>query len=96
MPAATFDSAPASHRFALDPSAAIALRRWGGEYVCHHLQSNETYRLTAIAGETLEALSRGGAVDASELTATVAAHDAKISLPDTLEALEALGLVTKC
>lgn len=88
---------PAGLRFALDPSAAMALRRWGDEYVCHHLQSNETHRLTAMAGETLAALSRGGAMDASELTATVPAHGAGGgSLPETLEALEALGLVTKC
>lgn len=68
--------------------AAPMLHRWGDEFVVHHALSNDTYRLSAHAGEALVALmSPDGIVDDGPVDPRREA---------CLLALAELGLVTRC
>ncbi|HMM86326.1 MAG: hypothetical protein ACLGIT_11390 [Gammaproteobacteria bacterium] len=64
------------------------MRRWGDEVVVHHALSNDTYRLSAQAGEALAALTTSGGI--------VADDPADPHRDACLVALADLGFVTRC
>jgi hypothetical protein len=76
------------------PGAEPLLRAWGDEVVVHHALSNDTHRLTALAGQVLLSFIAAEGGDAA----------VRVELPDipedelhvTLSVLEDLGLVTQC
>ncbi|WP_284615873.1 HPr-rel-A system PqqD family peptide chaperone [Aquabacterium humicola] len=77
----------------LDATADLAWRHWDGEFVVHHALSNDTHRLSDLAGELLLLLTRG----TRSIAALAAELDADEPLvDDTLAALAGLGLVERC
>ncbi len=85
---------PVAPRWRIVPDAAPAVCRWSDEYVAHHALSNDTYRLSATAGQILTELmaaETGRAVDMGN-TASMEAADAERSL----SALAELGFITQC
>ena len=74
--------------------AALQWHRWGDEYVVHHAASNDTHRLSAVAGELLTHLccSKGASVD--ELARHSGLDDA--TAMRVLEELASLNLAATC
>ena len=79
----------------LAPGPAPACRSWGGEVVVHHALSNDTYRMSALAGCVLNQLATAEGLRVDELmrACTPASPD---ELLDTLDALADLALVAPC
>ena len=82
------------HRWQIVRSAAPAVRRWGDEYVVHHALSNDTYRLSATAGQLLSDMISMRDNNAGGPEFACSAEDAETL--DCLSALAELGLVTEC
>ncbi|NRF66538.1 HPr-rel-A system PqqD family peptide chaperone [Aquincola sp. S2] len=79
----------------LDATAEAAWRRWDGECVVHHALSNDTHRLSELAGELLERLHREAVPWTS--CALADACDADVEDIDaTLHGLAEIGLVLRC
>jgi len=81
-------------RWSLVTGAALAWRCWDGEYVIHHALSNDTHRLTELAGRALLALQRTGALDLDSLARECG--EACEELGETLAALAELDLIARC
>lgn len=79
----------------LDENADMAWRQWDGEYVVHHALSNDTFRLSELAGRVLLAL-RASPAPCSVAALAVACGMAPDETEETLENLEAVGLVHPC
>lgn len=86
-------SALKGHWF-IAPGARPALRVWDGEFVVHHALSNDTHRLSGVAGQLLiELIDAGG-------EGIPGTSDAESGQPEerhpVLLALAELGLITQC
>ena len=78
----------------LPSEGVVAWRHWGGEYVVHHAVSNDTYRVTELAGRILQALLRAGTQDVDSLVRECGAGEDEVV--HTLEVLAGLDLVIGC
>lgn len=75
--------------------AHLAWRLWDGEYVVHHALSNDTFRLSEVAGRLLVSLSD---CDTPRTVPALAAA-CEMNGPDVqavLEELAQLGFVVQC
>ena len=81
-------------RWRLSAGADLAWRHWGGEYVVHHALSNDTHRVTELAGRLLTAMLRSGALDLRSLAGECGADSGQAA--ETLAALVQLDLVARC
>lgn len=81
-------------RWSLAYRAALASHRWADEFVVHHALSNDTHRLSELAGCILQVLGTTGALDAEELARKVGRDTEEVDA--ALAALEALDLIARC
>jgi PqqD family protein of HPr-rel-A system len=81
-------------RWCLVSEADASWRCWGNEYVVHHALSNDTHRLSRLAGALLSVLRQHGSLDADALARQCAVHGDEVA--ETLAALEELDLVARC
>ncbi len=81
-------------RWSLVGDAALEIRCWAGEYVVHYALSNDTHRLTELAGRALSALQRMGTVDLDSLACECGVDGEELS--QTLAALAELDLIVRC
>jgi len=70
------------------------VRRWDGEYVVHHALSNDTHRLTELAGRALLVLKHMGALDPDSLARECGVD--REELDETLAALAEVNLIVRC
>jgi hypothetical protein len=75
-------------------SVAPALCKWDDEYVVHHAQSNDTYRLSPTAGRILAELMAAdtGGAEGGNIMVSMAGAEAEASL----SALADLGFINQC
>jgi hypothetical protein len=80
----------------IDPTAEPAWRRWDGEIVVHHALSNDTYRLSDLAGDVLLRLlddaARRWTLDELVEACDIEADDLAL----LLQQLASLALVEAC
>lgn len=74
--------------------AAPGLHFWGDEAVVHHALSNDTYRVSELAGRMLRQLIERGTLDAAQLAEALDLDEAEVGA--TLDELQPLGLVEPC
>lgn len=85
-------SAPPQWRIA--PGAAPIWRQWDGEYLLHHALSNDTHRVSTLAGLLVEQLQAAGPRSPEQLGEALDA-DPDLVL-EVLSALEPLDFVCRC
>jgi len=90
----SLDAFDSMTRWQLPATADLVWRNWEGESVVHHSLSNDTHRLSVLAGEILNALRRFGALDVEALARRCRAESADVAA--TLDALARVDLVVKC
>jgi hypothetical protein len=82
------------HRWQIARHSNPAVRQWGDEYVVHHALSNDTYRLSAAAGQILTELIVADTGCADDTPSICPEDSAEAQL--CLSALAELGLITQC
>lgn len=75
----------------IDGRSGLAWRHWADEFVCHHILSNDTHRLSLMAGRVLCELQAGHRRSQLELAESLHADAEEID--DILEQLLTLGFV---
>jgi hypothetical protein len=97
------DADPAELRLAADTSGQrwhvpqafdLAWRCWGGEFVVHHGLSNDTHRISELAGRILTLLQREGPLGLDEVACRC--HVDPDQIGSALDALARLDLIAKC
>lgn len=67
---------------------------WDDEWVCHHALSNDTHRLSGLAGRALLALAAGSPCNEAMLASGLGIDSGSVA--QLLEALESLDFVERC